>query len=116
VATDTTTYPWRIEQGEREQLNFPVLDDDSNLASIADWTVDAQIKDRPGGTVLYVFPPELAVVNGTDHVTLTVPGSVSAAWLWRTGWFRVVIAAPDTGSGEPAAHRVLEGTVVIDAS
>lgn len=117
ASADTTTFTWRIEQGEREQLTIPIYDENNSLAFITGWTIDAQIKDRPGGDTLYVFPDELAqVFGGGAFIGLTVPAPVSAAWLWRTGWFRVVITEPDTGPVDPTSYRVLEGPVVIDAS
>lgn len=116
ASSDTTTWSWRIEAGEQEVLVIPVLDEDDAPFSIAGWTVDAQIKTRAGGETLYTWPAEFAQVTGGDtSVTLTIPGPVSEAWTFRTGWYRVVVSDPGSDVDNPTAERILQGPFVVDA-
>lgn len=116
-SVDTTYFVWRIEQGEKETLIIPVYDASNSLFFIPGWTIDAQIKTRAGGETLYTWPAEYAqVTNGDAFVTLTIPGPVSAAWTFRTGYFRVVVSDPDSDVDNPTAERILQGPFVMDAS
>jgi hypothetical protein len=116
ASVDTTYFAWRIEQGEKETLIIPVLDDSNSLFPIPGWTVDAQVKTRAGGDTLYEWPPEYAqVTNGDAFVTLTIPAPVSDAWTFRTGWFRVVVTDPDSDPDNPNSERILQGPFVVDA-
>lgn len=111
-AVDTVNYGWRIEQGEREALDVPVLDNGVPRV-VTGWTIDAVIKDAPGGTVLYTFPPAQVVIN--EHIIqLIVPATVSAAWTWTVGWWRVKITAPDTDPADPETYRVAQGAFLVD--
>lgn len=111
-AVDTVNYGWRIEQGEREALDVPVLDNGVPRV-VTGWTIDAVIKDRPGGTVLYTFPASGISVAG-HVVTLTVPGPVSAAWTWTVGWWRLKVTAPNPDSANPETYRVTKGPFLVD--
>lgn len=114
ASSDTLEFTWRVEQGEREQLVIPVLDDTA-AANITGWTVDAQIKNRAGGDTLYTWPAGLAYVSASGtSVTITIPAAVSAAWVWRIGWWRVVITDPASDPDDPTVHRIIEGPLVID--
>ncbi len=112
---DTTTWSWRVEAGEREVLVIPVLDDANTEFSIAGWTVDAQIKTQPGGIPLYTWPAEHAEITdeGTT-VTLTIPGPVSATWMFREGWYRVEVTDPNSDTDDPNTQRILQGDFVLD--
>lgn len=113
---DTTAFAWRIEQGEREELVIPVLDDADSLFFITGWTVDAKVKTRPGGSVLYTWPAELAqITNGGAFITLTIPGPVSALWTWAAGWYRVKVQDPLSEPDDPTVQRILAGPFVVDA-
>jgi hypothetical protein len=110
VTSDTTDFTWRIEQNENEALTFPVLDANGELFPIDGWAIDAKIKTRPGGATLYTWPSNLAVFDSDNNtLELSIPATVSAAWTFRTGWFRVVITSPDA-----ASYRILSGIFVID--
>lgn len=109
---DTVEFAWRIEQGEREPLDVPVLDNGAPR-DLTGWTIDAVIKDAPGGTVLYTFPPAQVVVNG-HIVTLIVPAPVSSAWTWTVGWWRMKITAPDPDPVDPETHRVAQGAFLVE--
>jgi hypothetical protein len=115
MATDTKIEGWRVEKGERETLTFPVLDVAGEPFPIDGWEVTATIRDRPGGTLLYTFPAEQAVVNSDENtVQLVLPAPVSTAWSWWTGWYSIFIQDPDTDPDDPAAYRVLAGPFVVD--
>lgn len=113
LSTTTRAYAWRISQGAREQLNIPILDGDGAPVTLTDYTVDAMIKDRPGGEVLYTWPAEDVEIAGTA-VSLSVPAPVSAEWTWSVGWYRVLLTAPDADPDDPMTARVLQGVIVID--
>ena len=108
---DTTQFVWRIEAGESESLTFPVLDEDDPF-DISTWTVDAAIKSKPGGTVLYSFPPS-QITKGTTTVTLQLPPSATADWTRTTAWFRVKLIDPASSPTDPTTYRILAGPVVI---
>lgn len=111
-AVDTAEYAWRVEQGEREQLEIPVLDN-GVPRDLTGWTIDAVIKTEPGGTVLYTFPAAQIVVD--EHlIRLIVPGPVSAAWTWSVGWWRVLITAPDPDPVDPETYRVVKGPFLVE--
>jgi hypothetical protein len=115
-SVDTTYFSWRVEQGEKETLVIPVLDEDNEAFPIPGWVVDAQIKTRAGGDILYTWPAEYAqVTDGDTSVTLTIPGPVSEAWTFRTGWYRVVVTDPGSDLDNPTSERILQGPFVVDA-
>lgn len=117
ASPDTTTWTWRVEAGEREVLVIPVLDDDDAPFSIPGWTVDAQIKTRSGGQTLYTWPAEYAeITDGDQFVTLTIPGPVSATWMFRTGWYRVEVTDPNSDPDNPNVQRILQGPFELDPS
>lgn len=108
---DTTEYAWRVEQGEREVLEIPVLDN-GVPRDVTGWTISAVIKTEPGGTTLYTFPAEqINVVSNV--ITLTVPGPVSAAWTWTVAWWRLKITAPAPDPDDPEAYRVIKGPFLV---
>ena len=111
MATEITNAVWRVEQGERESFTFPVVDNDDTAFPLAGWSVDAKVKDRPGGTTLYTFPGSAVSVVGNE-ITLTITAAASTAWTFTHGWFRVVIA--DDDPDDPQKFRVIAGTLVID--
>jgi hypothetical protein len=111
---DTTTYGWRIEAGERSEISFPVLDSAGDEVDVEGWTVDAKIRTRPGGTVLYTFPTDYVSIDSSGTVTVTIPAPVSKAWAFTAGWYRVVITDPDSSLDDPDSQRVVQGVVVID--
>ena len=116
ASVDTTYFAWRIEQGEKETLIIPVLDAANTAFAIPGWTVDAKIKTRPGGDILYTWPAEYAEVTGADlFVTLTIPAPVSEAWTFRNGWFRVKVSDPNSDLDNPTVERILLGPFVVDA-
>lgn len=111
---DTLDYAWRIEAGERATLQIPILSEGNSLFPVTGWTVDAKIKTRPGGPVLHTFPPEQAhIFGGGAFVELVIPAATSAAWVWRTGWWRLVLIDP-TNPDDPATYRLVQGPVVVD--
>lgn len=111
---DTTVFGWRLEAGERAEISFPVVDADDVPVDVEGWTVDAKIRTRPGGTVLYTFPADYVSIDSSGLVTVTIPAPVSAAWVFTNGWYRVVITDPNSSPDDPNAQRVLQGVVVID--
>lgn len=112
--TDTLTYTWRVEQGERERLQIPILDGDGAPLTITGWTVDAKVKTGPSGAVLYTWPTAGVTIAGS-LLTLEVPGPVSAAWTWSVGWWRVVITEPTPiDPDNPNAQRVIQGAFIVD--
>lgn len=111
---DTTVYGWRIEAGERSEISFPVLDDDNAPVDVEGWTIDAKIRTRPGGIVLYAFPADYVSIDSAGIVTVTVPAPVSKAWAFTNGWYRVVITDPASSADDPAASRVVQGVLVVD--
>lgn len=114
-SADTLTWTWRIEAGEREVLVIPVLDDDNAEFAITGWTVDAQIKTRAGGETLYTWPAEHAqITDGGTTVTLTIPGPVSATWMFRTAWYRVEVTDPGSDPDDPGVERILQGPLEVD--
>jgi hypothetical protein len=109
---DTTEFVWRVEQGEREILEIPVLDNGAPL-DVTGWTIDAMVKTEPGGEVLHTFPAERIDVAG-HVVTLTVPGPVSASWSWTVAWWRVVITEPSPADPDnPDSQRVVKGPFLV---
>ncbi len=115
TSPDTTTWSWRVEGGEREVLVIPVLDDAAAPFSILGWTVDAKIKDQPGGVTLYTWPAEHAeITDGGNTVTLTIPGPVSSTWMFRTGWYRVEVTDPNSDPDDPNTQRILQGPFELD--
>ncbi len=115
AAPDTTTWTWHVEAGERQVLVIPVLDDTNAEFSVLGWTVDAKIKTRPGGETLYTWPAEHAeITDGGVSVTLTIPGPVSEAWLFREAWYRVEISDPASDPDDPSVERILQGQLVVD--
>lgn len=116
-SADTREELMRIEQGENWDWTFAVLDSGSSLFPITGWTVDAKIKNRPGGDTLYTFPsPAAQIVGGGAFIKLTVPAAVSAAWTWSTGWYRVKIreSEPPADPDNPIVQRIIQGAVVMD--
>jgi hypothetical protein len=113
---DTLTFAWRIEAGERETLDIPVLDDADDPAAIDGWTVDCVIKDRPGGTVLHTFAGDNAQILPGGVVHLVIPAPVSALWAWRSGWWRLIVSNPSINEDDPPAYRIVQGPVVVDPS
>jgi hypothetical protein len=113
VSTTTRSYAWRISQGAREQLNIPILDGDLTPVTLTGYTVDAVIKDQPGGEVLYTWPAEDVEIAGTA-VLLSIPAPVSAEWIWHVGWYRVKLQAPVVDPDDPPVSRVLQGVIVLD--
>jgi hypothetical protein len=114
LTSDTLTYSWRIEQGERERLEIPILNADGDPFVITGWTVDAKVKTEPGGTVLYTWPAS-SITIASNLLTLEIPGPVSAAWTWTTGWWRAVITEPNPADpADPDVHRVIQGTFIMD--
>jgi hypothetical protein len=108
----TTSYTWRVQQGETESLRIPVTNNDSPM-TVTGWTVDAKVKVNPGGPTLYTFPADAIDVSGAN-VTVTVAPAVSAAWTFGLGWFRVKIADPNAPVDDPVVYRVLQGYIVVD--
>lgn len=114
--SDTLSFTWRLEQGERERLEIPVLGPDDTEHDITGWVVDAQVKTSPGGETLYTWPPELITVDG-HVITLLVPGPTSAAWTWSTGWWRVVVTEPSPADpADPDTFRIIQGSILVDRS
>jgi hypothetical protein len=110
---DTLSFTWRLEQGEREQLDIPVLADGVAEFDLTGWTVDAQVKTAPGGKTLYTWPPELIHISG-HTITLLVPGPVSQSWGWTTGWWRVVVTEPSPADpADPDTFRIIQGSVLV---
>lgn len=111
---DTLDWTWRIEQGEREEISIPVLDDNDDPFPVIGWTIDAKIKDRPGGIVLYTWPLELTQIHaGGSSVKLVVPADVSETWRFTTGWYRVKIIDPESDPDDLVTHRILQGPLII---
>lgn len=111
AVSDTTEYRWTVEAGEDEILVVPVLDASGNPTSIAGGSVDARIKDRPGGTTYYEWPDELATIeSGGTEVHLKVPATVSETWAFTSAWYRVVVTTP---GGSPTDQRILEGDFIV---
>jgi hypothetical protein len=100
-----TSFNWTIEEGELVRLRIPVLDADSNPFTVTSWTVDAKIKDRPGGEVLHTWSVGDIEVTGTN-VTLTVLPATSIAWTFHRGWYRVKVIHP---SDSTQIYRILQG-------
>lgn len=112
VLNDTREFDWTIEQGERERITIPVLDADDNPYAVDGWSVDACIKTRPGGALLYRWPANLINVAG-PQIELVVPGPVSARWTWTEGWWRVVITAPNGPQDDPDTYRIIQGRLCV---
>lgn len=114
VSTTTRAYAWRISQGAREQLDIPILQPDGvSPKDVTGYTVDAVIRDVPGGELLYTWPAEDVVIAGTS-VSLIIPAPVSAEWIWSVGWYRVKLTAPIVDPDDPPVSRVLQGVICID--
>lgn len=112
LSSETREYIWRVKQGAKERLIIPVLDDGAPK-DVTGFTVDAKVKTRPGGTVLYTWPSDLIEIDG-DEVALLIPAPVSAAWTWYAGWYRVKITDPASPPDDPEISRVLQGAIFID--
>ena len=115
AGNDTRTFAWRVEQGERETLSIPIFSDpaEAEERDVTGWTVDAKVKTRPMGEVLYTWPAEHVTIIGND-VELVLPGPVSAQWDWIVGWFRVRLTAPDYDPADPDTSRVIQGPFAVD--
>lgn len=113
LGTDVREYTWRITQGTSERLLIPILDEAGAPFPVDGWTVDAKIKDEPGGVVLYTWPTSGIAIDGAE-VLLTIPAPVSAAWTWYAGWYRVKLTDPNSPPDNPAVSRVLQGSIFID--
>lgn len=113
VLSDTTTFTWRVEQGEREVIRIPVLNEDNEPRPVDGWTVDAKIKTESGGELLYTWPVGQITVTG-NVVELVIPAAVSLDWPWRTGWWRVVITDPESDAEDPDAQRIIQGPFIVD--
>jgi hypothetical protein len=113
LAADVREYDWRVKQDTRELLTVPIIDDSGDPFLLDGWVVDAKIKDRPGGVVLYTWP-EVDIYIDEDKVSLLIPAPVSRAWLWRAGWYRLKLVDPASSLTDPAISRVLQGAISID--
>jgi hypothetical protein len=119
LSGDTLNYPWRIEAGERERLSIPVLTEDGTPADLTGYTIDAVIRDRQGGVVIYEFPPEHVTVEVPEDpeepsaIVLLIPAPISAAWTWTIGWWRLLITAPVVDPEDPDTHRIIQGPFTI---
>lgn len=112
-SSDTLTYPWRIEQGERDGIVVTVVDADGAPVTVDGWVVDAKVKAAPGGAVLYSWPADLAVATGTE-VEVHVPVSVSSTWTFRRAWYRVKVTDPAGTTDDPKVSRIVQGYLSID--
>lgn len=112
--TDTRHWTWRVEAGEREAIDIPILQsDDVTPQDLTGYTIDAKIKTRPGGTVLYTFPLSQVIVED-NIITLVIPAPVSATWTWSVGWWRLKVTAPDPDPADPETDRVIQGAFIVD--
>jgi hypothetical protein len=112
MTTTEPTYTWTVPAGSLDGITFAILDA-AGPRPVPGWTVDAKIKDRPGGTVLHTFPSTMAVLSGDGTtVTLTIPGDVSAAWTFVNAWFRVKVINP-AALVPVEQRRVLSGPIVV---
>lgn len=102
-------YNWTISQSELVKLQVPVTDGSGQAFDVTGWSVDAKIKDAPGGTVLYTWSNINIVVSGTT-VTLIVPWTDSSTWTFTGGWYRVKIIHPTDSS---QVYRILQGIVQV---
>lgn len=112
---DTRTFPWRVEQGERERLVIPIVDG-AFPVDVTGWTVDAKVKTSHelGAPTLYTWPAEHVKAIGTS-VELLIPADVSLAWHWQLGWYRVKVTDPASiAGGDPDPQRVLQGPFIVD--
>jgi hypothetical protein len=110
----TTEALWPIKAKQKTARTFTVLDDATPPAAvdITGWTVDAAIKARPGGNVLYAFPSGAwTIVSGPlGQVRLTLPASVSAGFRFGHAWYRVRVFLPASADD---AQRILEGPMTV---
>lgn len=116
TAPDTTSATWRVEAGQRCTNTFTVLDVDGNVSPVSGWTVDAKIRRFPGGPILYTFPSgDAELLSGGAVVRLTVPESVSLAWKFTSGWYRVRVFDPAAVDPfDKPAQRILQGCLIVD--
>jgi hypothetical protein len=113
TADDTTFSVWRVEANEKHYRTIPVVDSNGNPNVVTGWTVDAKVRTRAGGEILYVFPEEHWEIQ-SDLVILKIPAPVSAAWDWSLGWYRVVITDPNSDAEDPDTQRIAEGPFIVN--
>jgi hypothetical protein len=96
-----------IYKGSLWHYAFPILDATDQLVPTVDGlSPRAQIRARPTDeSPLFTFT-ELTINPDTKAVELKVPGAVSAAWTWRTGYLEVEVI--DASS---EVHTIAAGTV-----
>jgi hypothetical protein len=108
---DTRVFDWSVEAGERETLTIPVL----RLGvpfSVTGRLVDAAVKTRPGGAVLYTFPVEgWSISVDGFNVELVLPAAVTAAFAFTSAYYRVKVV-PTTPT-DPDVQRLLQGAFLV---
>lgn len=103
-----TTYDWTTPQGALDRRSIPVFNS-SGLFPVDGWTVDAKIKDEPGGTVLHAW--SLGDISAVGfYVTLTILPATSLGWAFVRGWYRVKVIHP---SDATQVSRILQGKFTV---
>jgi hypothetical protein len=96
-----------IDQGSDYSVTFPVKKPDDSPQDLAGWSARGQVRVvATDPVVLHDFTDELSLVD--SDLTLTVPASVSSAWMWSFAAYDVELIDPD---GE--VTRLVEGFLVV---
>lgn len=108
---DTLVFDWEVEAGERETLTIPVLREGVPF-SVTGRLVDAAVKTRPGGVVLYTFPDEQWSISVDGfNVELVLPAAVTSAFAFTAAYYRVKVV--EDVPTDPDVQRLLQGAFLV---
>lgn len=102
-----TGLDWSIIKGDSFDLAVPVRDALNAAVDVTGWTAKAQIRRSESEPVLHEWSAghsNITIV--ADEVLLTVDGTVTALWPWKTA--QISVEVTDTG-GKP--HTIAYGIV-----
>lgn len=101
-----------VPQGSDFVVSWPIYDSNGQPQDLAGWTAKAQARPHAAAALLLAewsstgLSPALTLTGST--VTLTIPGSQSTAWDWKTGVYDLLLTDP---SSRPV--RVAEGPIYV---
>lgn len=116
ATADALYWPWPVTAGTRNPLDIPILSGVTPFP-IPGWTVDARITTRPGGDVIYTFPPELALLSDDGlTVHLIATAAASALWTFRRAWWSCDVTDPNSDPADPSVDQLIHGPLILTPS